>query len=85
MTVRNMKKTIFLSTIAAMLALLPSACSEDDGNYSYLSDEEAGVITIDTVGIENKYVLSYSLTPGQHVEFEPRVSYKYPERLRYSW
>ena len=68
-----------------MLALLPSACSEDDGNYSYLSDEEAGVITIDTVGIENKYVLSYSLTPGQHVEFEPRVSYKYPERLRYSW
>ena len=49
-----MKKTIFLSTIAAMLALLPSACSEDDGNYSYLSDEEAGVITIDTVGIENK-------------------------------
>ena len=80
-----MKKTIFLSTIAAMLALLPSACSEDDGNYSYLSDEEAGIITIDTVGVENQYALSYSLTPGQHVEFEPRVSYKYPERLRYSW
>ena len=34
-----------------MLCLLPSACSEDDGNYSYLSDEEAGIITIDTVGV----------------------------------
>ena len=64
---------------------LPSACSEDDGNYSYLTDEEAGIITIDTVGVENKYALSYSLSPGQHVEFEPRVNYKYPERLRYSW
>ena len=59
-----------------MLCLLPSACSEDDGNYSYLTDEEVGIITIDTVGVENKYALSYTLSPGQHVEFEPRVTYR---------
>ena len=46
-----MKKTLLLSAIASLLLMLPSACSEDDGNYSYLSDEEAGIITIDTVGI----------------------------------
>ena len=78
-----MKKAIFLLPILALTLLF--SCSEDDGNYSYLTDEEAGVIKIDTIGVPNRTVLSYGLTPGQHVEFEPNVKYAYPERLRYRW
>ena len=69
---------------ALILTFGISACYDDEGNYSYLSDEEAGLIKIDTVGIENKYALS-SMNPGDHIELEPNVSYKYMDNLRYRW
>lgn len=78
-----MKKATILLPILVLTMLF--SCSEDDGNYSYLTDEEAGVIKFDTVGVANRLVLNYNLTPGQRVEFEPNVSYAYPERLRYRW
>ncbi len=69
----------------ALFVSLFSACVDDDGNYSYLSDEDAGEIIFDTIGIENRYALSYYMSKGDTIIFEPNVTYKYPERLRYRW
>lgn len=79
-----MKKLAFLLPIWCLLACL-AACIDDDSNENYLSDYDAGEIKFDTTGVANHTVLLYNLTPGQHVEFEPKVDYKYPERLRYRW
>ncbi len=76
--------TIWIMALLATVFSL-SACYSDDGNYTYLSDEEAGEITFDTVGIANRLVLQYNLNPGDTIDFEPNVKYKYPERLRYRW
>lgn len=69
--------------LAAVCVL--SSCYSDDGNYSYLSKDEAGEITFDTIGIANRLALNYSLNPGDTVVFEPNVHYSHPERLRYRW
>lgn len=76
---------IKLFVIAMIAAIGIGACTEDEGNYTYLTDEEAGVILFDTVGVANRLVLAYSLSPGQHVELDLNVKYRYPERLRYRW
>ena len=70
--------------LAIALGFLAS-CYSDDGNYDYLSDEEIGTIVIDTTGMEDRLVLAYNLSYGQHIEFEPKVHYSHPERLRYRW
>lgn len=67
------------------LSVALTGCQSDDGNYDYLSDDEIGMIKIDTVGIKNRMVLVSNLSYGQHVEYEPNVTYKYPDRLRYRW
>lgn len=71
----------FIALVAGSL----SSCYSDEGNYDYKTEEEAGVIKIDTVGIANRMALSYNLNPGDHIEFEPNVTYSHPERLRYRW
>lgn len=60
------------------------ACSDDNGCYDYLSDEEVGEIVIDTVGIENRFALS-TMYPGDVIDLEPHVSYRYMDNLRYRW
>ena len=75
-------KYIISSIIVSLLIL---SCYNDKGNYDYLTEEEVGVIKIDTIGIDNRLVLRQRLTPGQHIEFEPNVTYKNLERLRYRW
>ena len=71
----------FIALVAGSL----SSCYSDEGNYDYKTEEEAGIIKIDTVGIANRLALSYNLNPGDHIEFEPNVTYSHPERLRYRW
>lgn len=61
-----------------------TACYEDEGNYIYLSDEEAGEIVIDTTGMANRYGL-LSMKPGDLIEMSPNVTYRYMENLRYRW
>ena len=56
------------------------ACYDDEGNYTYLSDEEAGEIVIDTIGMANRYGLT-GMNPGDVIEMEPNVSYRYMENL----
>lgn len=78
----NILKHIFCSLI--LLALVTS-CYDDKGSYDYLTNDQVGVIKIDTVGIKNRLALNTQLTPGQHIEFEPNVKYNKMDHLRYRW
>lgn len=62
------------------------ACSQDDGNYDYLPDEEVSQIklTVDTTLTKNQYAI-YNMTPGDIVEYHLKVEYAHPERLKYRW
>ena len=68
----NILKHIFCSLI--LLALVTS-CYDDKGSYNYLTNDQVGVIKIDTVGIKNRLALYADIIPGQHIEFEPNVKY----------
>ena len=62
------------------------ACYDDEGNYTYLSDYEAGEIVIDTFGLSQTERTALStLYPGDTVELELNVNYAYMENLRYRW
>ena len=76
---------IFSCTLLLAICSL-SSCSQDDGNYDYLSDEEVSKIVLetDTVLSPNPYLLN-NMDPGQHLEFHLKVDYAYPERLHYKW
>lgn len=74
-----------IGAICGTLTLALASCSTDDGNYTYLSDYEAGEIIIDTVGVANRLQLLQTLNPGDTVDFEPNVYYSHSERLRYRW
>lgn len=80
-----MKSLKYLFPAIILFLGLFTACVDDEGNYSYLSNEEAGEIKFDTVGVDNRMALLLPLNAGDHIEFEPNVTYKYPERLRYRW
>lgn len=76
---------IFTVAAFGLMASLAS-CVTDDGNYSYLTPEEAGEIKFDTVGMDNAMRMSlYSLQPNQHIEYTPKVKYSHPENLDFAW
>lgn len=83
----KMKRNIYLLLALVVLSLTGTltACYSDEGNYDYLPEEEAGKITIDTIGIANRLALSQNMNPGDTIVFEPNVHYAHPERLRYRW
>ena len=83
----KMKRNIYLILVmvAMTMAGFLSSCYSDEGNYDYLTEEEAGKITIDTIGIANRLALSRGMNPGDTIVFEPNVHYNHPERLRYRW
>ena len=81
------KKDIGLFCVFFLLmAPFMASCSQDDGNYDYLPDEEVSkiVLTVDSTLSPNPYLLN-TLNPGDEVEFHLKVNYAYPERLRYRW
>lgn len=82
-----MKKLKYILTVAAFgLLASVSSCVSDDGNYTYLTPEEAGKIEFDTVGLSPEMRNSlYSLSAGQHIEYTPKVKYSHPENLDYAW
>ncbi|MDR1896999.1 MAG: hypothetical protein LBR10_09450 [Prevotellaceae bacterium] len=61
------------------------ACYDDKGNYDYLTSEEVGDIKIDTIGVENRYILLTTLNIGDRVTLDLNVTYIYPENLKYYW
>ncbi len=76
---------MFSCTLLLAICSLTS-CSQDDGNYDYLSDEVVSKIVLetDTTRSKNPYLL-HNIDPGQHLEFYLKVDYAYPERLHYKW
>lgn len=81
-----MKKFYYILSLLVFCLAFFMACTEDEGNYSYLSEEEVGLIKIDTTGMGiQRFALTYNMNPGDTIVFDPNVSYKYPERLRYRW
>ena len=62
------------------------SCSQDDGNYDYLPDEQVSEIKleIDTTITKNPYLLS-SLNPGDTIDFYLKTDYAYADRLQYRW
>ena len=75
----------FFPVVLVMMVSTMMSCYTDDTNTDYLSEEEAGKIVIDTVGLGNKWMNYYKLSPGQHVDYDVNVKYVHPERLRYRW
>ena len=71
-----------LGLVGALLA----SCSQDDGNYDYLPDEEVSkiVLTVDSALTPNMYQFQ-NLMPGGEVEIHMKVRYAYAERLQYRW
>ena len=82
-----MKSLCYLFSTLLFLSLAITACNEDDGNYTYLTEEEVGVIKFDTTGMtaEERNALTYGMDPGDIISFNLKVKYKYAERLRYRW
>jgi len=82
-----MKSLYYLFSTLLFLSLAITACNEDEGNYTYLTEEEVGVIKFDTTGMttEERLALIYNMDPGDIISFGLKVKYKYPERLRYRW
>ena len=76
----------FLFLLLFVATLMASSCSQDDGNYDYLPDEEVSKIEldVDTTITKNPYAL-YTLNPGEDVDFHLKVKYAHPERLQYRW
>lgn len=82
-----MKKLYHIFSIVLFLSLAITACNKDEGNYTYLPEEEVGIIKFDTTGMttEERLALNYDMNPGDIISFNLKVKYKYPEQLRYRW
>lgn len=82
-----MKSLCYLFSALLSLSLAITACNEDEGNYTYLTEEEVGVIKFDTTGMtaDERFALNFSMDPGDIKSFNLKVKYKYAERLRYRW
>ena len=83
-----MKKLYNLLLLPLFYISILAACTDDEGNYNYMSQEEIGVIKIDTIGMDSeqvKLLITVSMNAGDTIVFDPHVDYKYKERLRYRW
>ena len=85
-SIKTQMGKLFFTICSLLFSMTFASCSQDDGNYDYLSDEQVSKLTIeiDTTITKNPYVLS-SLTPGDEYEVAMKVNYSNPERLRYRW
>lgn|GEM_PF-189676 len=90
----TMKKIYrFLPFLAIVVVALLSACVSDDTNYDLnILKNDKGTNTeikleFDTLRYGGKNPLSYasSLDQGQHLSLPMKVTYAYPERLKYTW
>lgn len=82
----NMKTNLLYIICSLIFGVTLVSCSQDDGNYDYLSDDEVSKIELktDTILSPNPYLL-YNVDPGQEIEFYLKVNYAYPEHLKYRW
>jgi hypothetical protein len=53
----------FFPVVLVMMVSTMMSCYTDDTNTDYLSEEEAGKIVIDTVGLGNKWIELLQIVP----------------------
>lgn len=72
--------------VSCGIAAALTSCSQDDGNYDYVPDEQVSDIKldVDTTLTPNIYQYS-SLNPGSEVDIHMKVDYAYANRLQYRW
>ncbi|GAE83025.1 PKD-like family lipoprotein [Bacteroides reticulotermitis] len=80
-----MKKILIHIWVAILLIAGVSACNDDNGNYDYQTEEQVGIIEIDTTGIPNRTAFNQSYYPGDVINITPKIKYAHPENLKYSW
>ena len=82
-----MKKRLnhILWLLPLLATMFITSCATDDGNYNYLTDEEAGVLGFDTVDTQYKGVFYRQFNIGDTINYDRVVTYAHPERLRYRW
>ena len=63
-----------------------ASCSQDDGNYDYLPDEQVSQIkfSIDSLLTPNIYQYS-KIMPGDTFDIHLKVDYPYADRLEFRW
>jgi hypothetical protein len=77
-------KNLYICLVAFVLMVFYS-CYKDEGNYDYMSEDQVGIIEIDTVGNTDRFVFVRTYNPGDTIRMAPRVKYDYPENLKYAW
>ena len=72
--------------VLLLVSCMMTGCSQDDGNYDYLPDEQVGkiVISVDSTLTPNVYQFS-NIMPGSELDIHMKVDYAYADRLQYRW
>lgn len=68
-----------------LLLITFSSCYKDEGNYDYQTEDEVGIIKIDTIGVPDRLALLRNLNPGDTVKMQMNIAYNHKENLRYRW
>ena len=86
MKIIEKRTAVALSCLFLLVSCFMVSCSQDDGNYDYLPDEQVSkiVISVDSTLTPNIYQFS-SLMPGTDVDIHMKVNYAYADRLQYRW
>ena len=83
-----MKTKNYYSILCALglLCAFCVSCSQDDGNYDYLPDDQVSQIKleIDTTLTKNVYQY-WQISPGDEIDIHLKVDYAYANRLQYRW
>lgn len=82
----NTKNFYSILCALGLLCVLGVSCSQDDGNYDYLADEEVSKITVsvDSLLTPNLYQFS-SIMTGTEVDIHMKADYAYADRLQWRW
>ena len=86
MKIIEKRTAVALSCLFLLVSCFMASCSQDDGNYDYLPDEQVSKITIsvDSTLTPNIYQFQ-TLMPGSEVDIHMKVNYAYADRLQYRW
>ena len=86
MITKSIRYSLLGLCVCCGIATAFTSCSQDDGNYDYLPDEQVSEIKIevDTTITKNLYQYS-SVNPGDELDIHIKVDYAYADRLQYRW
>lgn len=78
-------KNIILCALS-LLCVLGVSCSQDDGNYDYLPDEQVSEIKLQVDSLLTPNLYQYAtINPGDTFDIHLKVEYANADRLQYRW